>query len=234
MTKKFFFFTLNYKIKSWTLIAIKYLTIFRIIPRIRCTFRNMSIRCKIFSYISLCKYCFFGGKATQLPYSNFSSEAVVPVWNHAFFILVKFTQSLPLKRKRSSPSWERSVKEKSQHAPCPLTKWSFKHICIIFCAGNVKSNNTWRACLTLHQYDFTKFVLFTDLFFLYSSFIPFLQWWHHLPLMSSKAFGFHVHHIHVHPLSIFVQRVVLRVFPQTDGTIPLSKRNGKEKRLIKV
>lgn len=44
----FFFFTLNYKIKSWTLIAIKYLTIFRIIPRILYTFRNMSIMSKLF------------------------------------------------------------------------------------------------------------------------------------------------------------------------------------------
>lgn len=47
------FFTLYYKIKSWTLIAIKYLTIFRIIPRILCTFRNMSIMSKLFSYITV-------------------------------------------------------------------------------------------------------------------------------------------------------------------------------------
>lgn len=53
LTKIFFFFTLYYKIKSWTLIAIKYLTIFRIIPRILCTFRNISIMSKLFCYITV-------------------------------------------------------------------------------------------------------------------------------------------------------------------------------------
>lgn len=97
-----------------------------------------------------------------------------------------------------------------------------------------QTNNIWRPCQTLHQCDFTKLstqnLMSSVIFFsLYSSIIPFLLWRHHLPLTSSTAFCFHLHHIHVHPLSVFVQRVVLRVFPQTYGAIPLSE-HGREKK----